>query len=155
MRRYLISDNPKLGESRILQVLSGFSCPKNPDVEWFFKKSSIEFTKRNQSVTYLVFDVSSMELVGYFAIALKPLTVRGETVRGFYHFIMRTVFRHLIPDRLRQTRKNCMGLLLYQRWERNQRLTVQGETGISEKEKIKCIAIVRIYWHNKFDKRKS
>lgn len=80
MRRYLNSDNPKLGESRLLQVLSGFSCPKNPDVEHFLKKSSIEFTKKNQSVTYLVFDVRSMELVGYFTIALKPLTVRGEAV---------------------------------------------------------------------------
>ena len=80
IRRYLNSDNPKLGESRLLQVLSGFSCPKNQDVERFLKKSSIEFTKKNQSVTYLVFDVSSMELVGYFTIALKPLTVRGETV---------------------------------------------------------------------------
>ena len=80
IRRYLNSDNPKLGESRLLQVLSGFSCPKNPDVERFLQKSSIEFTKKNQSVTYLVFDVSSMELVGYFTIALKPLTVRGETV---------------------------------------------------------------------------
>ena len=80
IRRYLNSDNQKLGESRLFQVLSGFSCPKNPDVERFLKKSSIEFTKKNQSVTYLVFDVSSMELVGYFTIALKPLTVRGETV---------------------------------------------------------------------------
>ena len=80
IRRYLNSDNPKLGESRLLQVLSGFSCPKNPDVERFLKKSSIEFTKKNQSVAYLVFDVSSMELVGYFTIALKPLTVGGETV---------------------------------------------------------------------------
>ena len=80
IRRYLNSDNPKLGQSRLLQVLSGFSCQKNPDVERFLKKSSIEFTKKNQSVTYLVFDVSSMELVGYFTIALKPLTVRGETV---------------------------------------------------------------------------
>ena len=80
IRRYLNSDNPKLGESRLLQVLSGFSCPKNPDVERFLKKSSIEFTKKNQSVTYLVFDVGSMELVGYFTIALKPLTVRGKTV---------------------------------------------------------------------------
>ena len=80
MRRYLNSDNTKLGESRLLQVLSGFSCPKNPDVERFLKKNSIEFTKKNQSVTYLVFDVDSMELVGYFTIALKPLTVRGETV---------------------------------------------------------------------------
>lgn len=80
MRRYLNSDNPKLGESRLLQVLSGFSCPKNPDVERFLKNSAIEFTKKNQSVTYLVFDIDSMELVGYFTIALKPLTVRGETV---------------------------------------------------------------------------
>lgn len=80
MRRYLNSDNPKLGENRLLQVLSGFSCPKNPDVERFLKNSAIEFTKKNQSVTYLVFDISSMELVGYFTIALKPLTVRGETV---------------------------------------------------------------------------
>lgn len=35
------------------KVLSGFSCPKNPDVEHFLKRNAIE---------------------------LKPLTVRGETV---------------------------------------------------------------------------
>ena len=80
IRRYLNSDNPKLGENRLLQVLSGFSCLRNPDVERFLKKSSVEFTKKNQSVTYLVFDISSMVLVGYFTLALKPLTVRGETV---------------------------------------------------------------------------
>jgi len=80
IRRYLNSDNPKLGESRLLQVLSGFSCPRNPDVERFLKKSSVEFTKKNQSVTYLVFDIGSIRLVGYFTLALKPLTVRGETV---------------------------------------------------------------------------
>ncbi len=80
IRRYLNSDNPKLGENRLLQVLSGFSCPRNPDVERFLKQSSIEFTKKNQSVTYLVFDIGSMVLVGYFTLALKPLTVRGEMV---------------------------------------------------------------------------
>ena len=80
IRRYLNSDNPKLGESRLLQVLSGFSCLRNTDVERFLEKSSIEFTKKNQSVTYLVFDISSMVLAGYFTLALKPLTVRGETV---------------------------------------------------------------------------
>ena len=31
IRRYLNSDNPKLGESRLLQVLSGFSCLRNPE----------------------------------------------------------------------------------------------------------------------------
>ena len=44
------------------------------------KHSSIEFTKKNQSVTYLVFSVADGRLLGYFTLALKPLTVRGETV---------------------------------------------------------------------------
>ena len=46
----------------------------------FLKKNAIEFTKKNQSVTYLVFSNDEGELIGYFSIALKPLTVRGETV---------------------------------------------------------------------------
>ena len=81
IRDYLAlgSDN-KAGEPMFARVLSGFSCPKNPDVEHFLKNSAIEFTKKSQSVTYLVFSLSSMELVGYFTIALKPLTARGETV---------------------------------------------------------------------------
>ena len=60
IRRYLNSDNPKLGESRLFQVISGFFCPQKPDVERL-KKSSIEFTKKNQSVTYLVFDINRKE----------------------------------------------------------------------------------------------
>ena len=80
IRRYLGTDNPKLGEDRLIQQISEFSCPSNPDVEHFLKKNAIEFTKKSQSVTYLVFSLISMNLVGYFTIALKPLTVRGETV---------------------------------------------------------------------------
>lgn len=80
IRRYLGTDNPKLGEDRLIQQISEFSCPRNPDVEHFLKKNAIEFTKKSQSVTYLVFSLISMNLVGYFTIALKPLTVRGETV---------------------------------------------------------------------------
>ena len=80
IRQYLNSDNPKLGEDKLVQELSGFSCQKNWDIENYLKKNAIEFTKKNQSVTYLVFSLKSMALVGYFTIALKPLTVRGEKV---------------------------------------------------------------------------
>ena len=73
------SDN-EAGEPILNRVLSGFSCPKNPDVEHFLKKSAIEFAKKNQSVTYLVFSVEGKELLGYFTLAVKPLTVRGEMV---------------------------------------------------------------------------
>lgn len=80
IRKYLESENPKLGEDDLVQILSEFSCERNSDVEKFLKNSAIEFTKKNQSVTYLVFSVEDGELLGYFTIALKSLTVRGETV---------------------------------------------------------------------------
>lgn len=80
IRKYLESHDPRLGEEDLAQVLSEFSCEKNPDVEMFLKKNAIEFTKKNQSITYIVLSIEDGELLGYFTIALKPLTVRGETV---------------------------------------------------------------------------
>ena len=80
IRQYIGNENPELGEDELLQILSEFSCPLNPDVERFLKHSSIEFAKKNQSVTYLVFSAIGGSLLGYFTLALKPLTVRGETV---------------------------------------------------------------------------
>ena len=81
IRDYLaLGNDNEAGEPMLNRVLSGFSCPKNPDVERFLKESAVEFAKKNQSVTYLVFSVESKELLGYFTLAIKPLTVRGETV---------------------------------------------------------------------------
>lgn len=81
IREYLALGNDKeAGEPALVDLLSGFSCSKNPDVERFLKKSAIEFTKKNQSVTYLVISTEDLRLLGYFTLALKPLTVRGETV---------------------------------------------------------------------------
>ena len=81
IRKYLaLGDDQEAGEPALVKLLSGFSCLKNPDVERFLKKSAIEFTKKNQSVTYLVFSKDNGEMLGYFTLALKPLTIRGETV---------------------------------------------------------------------------
>lgn len=81
IREYLaLGNDEEAGEPALLELLSGFSCLKNPDVERFLKKSAIEFTKKNQSVTYLVVSAEDVRLLGYFTLALKPLTVRGETV---------------------------------------------------------------------------
>ena len=88
IREYLaLGTDEEVGEPALVRLLSDFSCPKNPDVEYFLKKNAIEFTKKNQSVTYLVFSNDEGELIGYFSIALKPLTVRGETVSKFKAFI--------------------------------------------------------------------
>ena len=59
IREYLSAkDNQELGETALKELLSEFSCIKNTDVERFLKEQAIEFTKKNQSVTYLVFSNS-------------------------------------------------------------------------------------------------
>ena len=81
IREYLaLGNDEEAGEPALVELLSGFSSPKNKDVERFLKKSAVEFTKKNQSVTYLVVSAEDVRLLGYFTLALKPLTVRGETV---------------------------------------------------------------------------
>ena len=79
IREYLNGNNEELGEDDLRQVLSEFSCEKNPDVERFAKEQSIEFAKKQQSVTYLVFSTEDAELVGYFAITIKPITANAES----------------------------------------------------------------------------
>lgn len=67
-----------IGENELQEILSDFSSPKNKDVEMFLKDRAIEFTKKHQSVTYLVFSAETMDLAGYFSIAMKPVVISAE-----------------------------------------------------------------------------
>ena len=60
--------------------IASFSCPRNPDVEHFLKTSAVEFTKKSQSVTYLALSVEDLGLLGYFSIAVKPLTISADKI---------------------------------------------------------------------------
>lgn len=70
-------EDEEIGEDKLKEILSDYSCPVNEDVERFLKFNSIEFTKKNQSVTYLVFN-NDGTVVGYFALAIKPISVRND-----------------------------------------------------------------------------
>lgn len=79
IREYLSDENDKmLGEAELKNILSEFSCKKNSDVERFLKEQSIEFTKKNQSVTYLVCSNKDAALVGYFTLTIKPISVKAD-----------------------------------------------------------------------------
>lgn len=81
IREYLVQDNPGgIGEADLQAAISDFSCPRNLDVEHFLKENAIEFTKKNQSVTYLVLSNEDGEVVGYFTIALKPITINATSL---------------------------------------------------------------------------
>lgn len=81
IRAYLDKDAPTyIGENGLYDLFSDFSCPDNPDVEYFLLHNAIEFTKKDQSVTYLVFDSEDASLVGYFSLAVKPISVSTENI---------------------------------------------------------------------------
>lgn len=66
------------GKEELSCILKEYSCPINQDVERFFKCNAVDFTKKNQSVTYLVFDNIDMMFVGYYSITIKPIEVNAD-----------------------------------------------------------------------------
>lgn len=74
----------QLGEDEARQILSNFSCPINLDVQNFLLLKAIEFSKRGFAKTHLVFwetgDCKNKELVGYYTIASKFITVQKSAV---------------------------------------------------------------------------
>lgn len=78
IREYLENAENGLGENDLIEILSDFSCPINPDIERFLKNQAIEFAKKHQAVTYLVLSNRDASLLGYFSITIKPLIVRAE-----------------------------------------------------------------------------
>ena len=85
IREYLaLGDDPEAGEPALVKLLSGFSCPKNLDVERFLKKSAIELTKKNQSVTYVVISVKDgryKEITGEELIELAWMVIEEGQYR--------------------------------------------------------------------------
>ena len=47
-------------------------------MEKFLQEQSVDFTKKNQSVTYIVLNPEEGRIVGYFTLTIKPISVNGE-----------------------------------------------------------------------------
>ena len=73
-------DDPATGESYLLSMIQDFKCTPNPDVEHFLKHNAVDFTKKHQSVTYLVYPVAENIVVGYFSITIKPLVIKESDI---------------------------------------------------------------------------
>ena len=71
LSRYSISnilDEIEGGEKELIEELSTFSCPHNPEIETFIKRNAIEFAKRKLSITYLVIDETDGAIDAYFTL---------------------------------------------------------------------------------------
>lgn len=74
----------QLGEDVLNCILSEFSCERNPDVEYFLKSQAIDFTKKNQSVTYLVFSTEDAQLLG---LAMNQIELLQYQAGGMVVFL--------------------------------------------------------------------
>lgn len=68
-----------IGDDEVTQILSDFSCPKNPEIENFVKKNAINFAKQKISVTHLAFNDEG-ELMAVFTLAHKALELNDENM---------------------------------------------------------------------------
>lgn len=68
-----------VGENEITDILSGFSCPKNQEIENFLHRNAVQFTKRKMSITYLVLD-EQQRFTGYFTLTHKSSLIPINTL---------------------------------------------------------------------------
>ena len=70
----------QIEENETRTILSDFSCPLNPDVENFLKRTAIEFAKQSISSTYLVMASykNNYVLVGYYTLSNKFFCIDKE-----------------------------------------------------------------------------
>ncbi len=72
------------GEDYTREILSNFSCEyakglRNNEVEQFLKRSSIDFTKRKMSITYIVTD-DAVNPRGFFTLTHKPVAIPEQAI---------------------------------------------------------------------------
>ena len=63
------------GEEELELILSEFISRNNDEIQIFLKDKAIEFAKKKLSITYLVTDGETGNLLGYFTLAHKVLEV--------------------------------------------------------------------------------
>ena len=64
-------------EDEIIAYLSDFVCNKNIEIESYLKNNSIDFNKKHQAMTYLLFD-RNRDVIAYFALSVKPISIKCE-----------------------------------------------------------------------------
>ena len=72
----------QIGEGRVKSILSSFSCPMNPDIEYFLKHRAIEFAKQSMTPSHLIFSSykDKLELIGYFSLTIKTFRVYKDRI---------------------------------------------------------------------------
>lgn len=76
-----ILDLIDLGGSDVIEhKLATFSSPKNPEIEDFIRNKAINFATGKLSITYLVNDDDTGNILGYFTLTHKSIIINGDNL---------------------------------------------------------------------------
>ena len=76
-----ILDLIDMGGSDVIEhKLATFSSPKNPEIEDFIKNKAISFATGKLSITYLVNDENTGNILGYFTLTHKSIIINGDNL---------------------------------------------------------------------------
>ena len=64
-------------ENELLLMIEDFKCIKNKEIEEFLKNNAIDFHKKHQAMTHLLFD-SNRKITGYFSLSIKPINIQCD-----------------------------------------------------------------------------
>ena len=67
----------KCSKNKIKKLLRTFKCKRNEDLEHFFHNTSLLFENKLRSKTYLYIHNMTKNVVAYFTISIKTLSVNG------------------------------------------------------------------------------
>lgn len=89
-----------VGEDTVKGILSRFSCPLNPDVEFFLAQKAIGFAKQGWAQTHLVFASYKEQwvLVGYFALANKYMRISAKRLGNSSSSVRRRISKFATFD---------------------------------------------------------
>ena len=71
-----------IGAEALNNLISTFSCPLNSEVENFLKNKAVLSAHLSSSQSYLVCDLKTKNLLGYYTLVLKTYTVGGATLNS-------------------------------------------------------------------------
>ena len=115
-----------IGEAKLKQCLSDFSCPLNPEIEQFVVHNAIEFAKKKLSVTYFVVNELG-RIVAVFTLAHKAVEIGNANLSNAKR---KKISRYVILDS--ETESYTVSAFLIAQFGKN--YTVEEGQGISGNE---------------------
>jgi len=69
-------------KTKVRKLLKTFRCPRNDDIENFLHRNAIKFELSGLARTYLWYLENPLQVIAYFTIALKALSLDEDTLRA-------------------------------------------------------------------------